>query len=329
MQCVVPSPKFTCYLEFGYIHRVRAKMHSTRQLFLSYLLLNFIDFFYHRVDFVSAGDEFGVGVSTSLDAIEPVENSASSKLSVVSGVSNSIIETVKNAITASCKYSKSPKPLTFYTALDEVCLLNRTKKSFEVTILNPVTVATMTGGSLGHDIYEFNNYQFYWHNAPCNATHHLEARVYYRNLKYDSFDVALDYPDGVVVVNFPIATNSDFPNSKFDHFSNVLQEKLKGPGCHAKIKSSFTYTWFVSFPHGSVYHTYRAKYTDTETGKIATVKVMDLPMDPRVNYISWEQFQSTFGSMTDLLEHVNNLKPEKGDNPPERSQGIHVMYLHA
>ncbi|XP_065208246.1 uncharacterized protein LOC135837042 [Planococcus citri] len=312
-------------------------MHSTRKFFLCYLLLNFIGFFYHRVDFVSAGDENKLplekniinDVSTSHDSTKPIENAESSTLSEVSGVSNFIIRTVKNAITSSCKFSKSAKPLTFYAALDEVCLLNRTSKSLEVTILNPVTVATMTGGSLGHDIYEFNNYQFYWHDAPCNATHHLEARVYYRNLKYDSFDEALDHPDGVVVVNFPIATNSDFPNWKFDQFSHVLQEELKGPECHAKIKSSFTYMWFTNFAHGGVYHTYRAKYTDTKTGKIATVKVMDLPMDPRVNYISWEQFQSTFGSMTDLLEHVNNLKPEKGDDPPERSQGIHVMYLHA
>lgn len=32
----------------------------------------------------------------------------------------------------------------------------------------------------------------------------MEAQVVYRNLKYDSFEKALDYPDGIAMVIFPV-----------------------------------------------------------------------------------------------------------------------------
>ncbi|XP_065208256.1 uncharacterized protein LOC135837047 [Planococcus citri] len=177
--------------------------------------------------------------SVFFKSIKPIEDEARSKRSLDGP--DIYAKSIRTAIEVS-SHVKCPKPLTFFTALDETALVNQTARSLDVRLINPVTVATMTGGIFGNNLYELHRYQFFWQKCSCNTTHNLDARVYYFNLKYESYEKALDYSDGVVIINLPIATNRDFPNPRFDPFSKVIQSKIKEPGCWTKVRSAFTYS---------------------------------------------------------------------------------------
>ncbi|XP_065208273.1 uncharacterized protein LOC135837061 isoform X2 [Planococcus citri] len=240
---------------------------------------------------------------------------------------------IRAAIEKTSKILGSWKPLTIFTPLKESCLANLTSQSLDVKILTPETVSTMTGGIFGKDVYEFYKFSLYWKIIKsCNTTS-LESRVYYVNLKYGSFQEASRHEDGVVVMNFPVDTYGDFDNPVFAAFSALIQHKLKRPGDCTNVLSASTYTWYVTFPYGSIYNTYKADFIDDETGKKYTATVINLPLDPRVNYISKQQFAATFGN----LKGVNDVEDEgtllqdtsNAKTPIERHQGVCVLNLPA
>lgn len=120
-----------------------------------------------------------------IESIKPIENFARYG-------SDFYAKSIKTAIKTTSKILKGFRPLTVYTALDETFLINQTARSREnlldiynwhifdnpcyeiqitvdVTVVNPVTVATITGAILGDDVYEFHTYQFVWQNRLCNT----------------------------------------------------------------------------------------------------------------------------------------------------------------
>ncbi|XP_065208250.1 uncharacterized protein LOC135837043 isoform X4 [Planococcus citri] len=187
-------------------------MHPTRKIFVFLLLIYLNGFGFFQSSLVSAGPVFDL-----------------------------YAESVRKLIEATTLV-KVPKPLTFFTAAAETALVNLTKHSIDLKLISPVTVATMTGGIFGHDLYELYKYQLFWNKDTCNITHNLDAAVYYFNLKYGSYEKALEHPGGVVVITIPIATTGDFPNPTFDVFAKIIQANIHWPGSWTKAPSVATYT---------------------------------------------------------------------------------------
>lgn len=68
-----------------------------------------------------------------------------------------------------------------------------------------------------------------------------------------------------------------------------MKKNINVPGDSAIINSGLTYTWYVNFSYGSIYHTTTGEFVDEEFGKNYTAVVINLPLDQRENYISKEQ----------------------------------------
>ncbi|XP_065208271.1 uncharacterized protein LOC135837060 isoform X2 [Planococcus citri] len=240
---------------------------------------------------------------------------------------------IKLAIEKTSKLLGSWKPLTIVTPLQESCLANLTSQSLDVTVLTPETVSSMSGGIFGRDFYEFHKVSLHWKSiTSCNTTS-LESRVYYYNQKYGSFYNALCHEDGIVIIIFPIDTYGDFDNPGFDAFSGIIQHKLRRPGDYTKVFSALTYIWYVSLPYGSIYTTFKADLNDDHTGKTYTATVINLPLDPRINYMSKRQFAASFGSVKGvndvetegtLLQDTSNAKSQI-----ERHKGVCILNLPA
>ncbi|XP_065208262.1 uncharacterized protein LOC135837052 [Planococcus citri] len=285
-------------------------MYSMRKILLCFLLFNTYGLFFCGENFVFAFEElFSPG------------------LAVRSGI--------KTAIKASSQLLGSWKPLTIFTAMDETSLVNLTSKSLDMRILTPKTVATITGGVFGKDNYEFHKYSMFWKIGSCDSCNEtsLGSRVYFFNLKYHTFEKALDHDDGVIVLNFPIATNGDFPNPLFHGLSKVIGNTLKRPGDCSKVHCAFTYRWYVNFPLDSVYTSYKADFDDEEFGKKFCARVINLPADPHLNYVSKEQFKQTFGKLKDISQEAvsDEFIQDAGlaRTPVERHAGICILNLPA
>lgn len=66
----------------------------------------------------------------AMKIIKPIEDeSIRVKSSIAKDASSWFVKSVKTAIEATSKYCKFQKPLTFFTALDETCMVNQTGKS--------------------------------------------------------------------------------------------------------------------------------------------------------------------------------------------------------
>ncbi|XP_065208258.1 uncharacterized protein LOC135837049 [Planococcus citri] len=282
-------------------------MYLMRKILLCFLLFNIDDLFFFRENLVFA-----------------FENPLMPGLAIRTGI--------KTAIKASSHVLGSWKPLTLITPLEETCLVNLTSQSLDARIITPKTVSTVTGGVFGKDNYEFHKYSCFWNIGSCNETN-MECRVYFFNLKYNSFRNALDHNDGIMVMNFPVATDGEFPNPLFHGFSKVIGKKLKRPGDCSKVHSAFTYRWYVNFPLESVYTSYRADFNDEEFGKKFCAVVVNLPMNRRLNYISKEQFKYTFGKIRGISQQavsdgfIQNAGLAK--TPIERHEGICVLNIPA
>ncbi|XP_065208251.1 uncharacterized protein LOC135837044 [Planococcus citri] len=137
----------------------------------------------------------------------------------------------------------------------------------------------------------------------------------------------------MVVVNFPVATHGDLPNPKFESFSKLLRTKIKQKGDYTKVNCGFTFSWFLIFPYGSIYHAYRKEFYDEGAEKTYNALIIDLPLDQRISYISNEQFKNSFGKIegiSDSDESSNN--GFLGGTPEiwsERHKGICVVNLPA
>ncbi|XP_065208264.1 uncharacterized protein LOC135837055 [Planococcus citri] len=280
-------------------------MYSIRKILLCFLLFNIDGLFFSRENFVFAFEELftpGLAVRTG----------------------------IKTAIKASSELLGSWRPLTFFNALDETSLVNLTSTSLDMRILTPKTVATITGGVFGKDNYEYHKYSMFWKIGPWNETS-LRSRVYFFNLKYITFEKALDHDDGVIVLNFPIATDGDFPNPLFHGLSKLIGSKLIRPGDCSKVLCALTYRWFVNFLLDSVYTSYIADFNDEEFGKKFCARVINLPANPHLNYISKEQFKQTFGKLKDISQKAANEEFIRDGGvartPMERHAGICVLNL--
>ncbi|XP_065208268.1 uncharacterized protein LOC135837057 [Planococcus citri] len=282
-------------------------MYSMRKILLCFLLFNIDGLFFPRENFVLAFE----------DLFAP-------SLAVRTGI--------KSIIKASSQLLGSWKPLTIFTSMDETSLVNLTSKSFDMRVITPKTVATITGGVFGKDNYEFHKYSMFWKIGSCNETS-LRARVYYFNLKYNSFEKALDHDDGIMVLNVPIATDGDFPNPLFHGLSKVIRKKMKQPGDYSKVHCALTYRWFANFRPESVYTSYRADFNDEEFGKKFCARVINLPADPHLNYVSKAQFKQTFGKLKDISQEAvsDEFIRDAGvaRTPVERHAGICVLNLPA
>ncbi|XP_065208248.1 uncharacterized protein LOC135837043 isoform X2 [Planococcus citri] len=279
-------------------------MHPTRKIFVFLLLIYLNGFGFFQSSLVSAFDH-----SLVPEVEKHLENVIdTTKVSVAKHFINTAF--------------KSFKPLTVSTTLDDTCLLNQTKTSLDVSIVDLINFVKVSGGVLGLDSFKFYKFSLIWKSAPCNATHNLESQVFIFNSKYGSFERAMDVPGAAVVMKFPIGTNSDFSNPKFDYLGKVIENKIKKPGDWTKIQSKFTYTWFVNFPYGSIYHSYTAKLIDVDSGKKYIATVIELPMDPRVNYISQDQFK-----ILGKILSPNSMLEEIPLTHRETHKGICVLYL--
>ncbi|XP_065208257.1 uncharacterized protein LOC135837048 [Planococcus citri] len=282
-------------------------MYLTRKILLWFSLFNIDGLFFSRENLVFA-----------------FENPLAPGLSVRTGI--------KTAIKASSHVLGSWKPLTVFTPLEETILANLTSQSLDFRMVTPKTVGTVTGGVFGKDNYEVVKASCFWNTGSCNETG-VECRVYFFNLKYNSYEKALDYDDGIVVMNFPVATEGDFPNPLFHGLSKLFAKKLKRPGDCSKVHSAFTYRWYLNFPLKSVYTSFKADFNDEEFGKKFCAVVVNMPVNRRLNYISKEQFKSTFGKMNGISQEAvsGEFIQDAGvaKTPVERHEGICVLNIPA
>ncbi|XP_065208260.1 uncharacterized protein LOC135837050 isoform X2 [Planococcus citri] len=197
------------------MHSILSTMYLTRKILLCFWLFNIDGTFFSRENLVYA-----------------FENPLTPGLAIRNGI--------KTAIIASSHILGSWRPLTVFAPLEETCLVNLTSQSLDMRMVTTKTVGTVTGGVLGKNNYEVVKVSCFWNTGSFNKTS-MECRVYFFNLKYNSFKNALDHEDGIMVMNYPVVTDGEFPNPFFHGFSKLIGKKLKRPGDCSKVHSASTY----------------------------------------------------------------------------------------
>ncbi|XP_065208261.1 uncharacterized protein LOC135837050 isoform X3 [Planococcus citri] len=179
------------------MHSILSTMYLTRKILLCFWLFNIDGTFFSRENLVYA-----------------FENPLTPGLAIRNGI--------KTAIIASSHILGSWRPLTVFAPLEETCLVNLTSQSLDMRMVTTKTVGTVTGGVLGKNNYEVVKVSCFWNTGSFNKTS-MECRVYFFNLKYNSFKNALDHEDGIMVMNYPVVT--DF-KCTFGKIRGISQEAV-------------------------------------------------------------------------------------------------------
>ncbi|XP_065223760.1 uncharacterized protein LOC135847947 [Planococcus citri] len=206
-------------------------------------------------------------------------------------------------------------------------MLKQTGKSVEV-ISPSTTNGTVTGGVFGDDLYKF--YKFLFNFQICGNNVTFEIRDFFYNTLYNSFENSLNYENGIIQVFINVDVSGKKNNPLFNKFMPALK-KVKEPGDSIQVDSEKSFAWFKNFPTGAVYTFFRSSLFNVDDGKTySCATTVDLPKEKKLNYMSREQFDETFGEMVDENgKKLNNLIPPK-DEPTssvKQAKGIKVTSI--
>ncbi|XP_065223990.1 carbonic anhydrase 3-like [Planococcus citri] len=232
-----------------------------------------------------------------------------------------------NIESSKVKSASTTTPVTLHNALFGFLNFTNNGKTLITYTNQLLDPSSITGSVLCNEItllYKIHTIILYINQNPNGRSAHsvdgkglpLELWVIYYKKSYGSLEKALKFPDGIIVLAFPVGVRKT-PRTKFIPFQVFLSSGiLNKPRSSSELFGLIGYVWFdnISIFGESRYYSYIGSYLDPETKKqsqSAKVILCDPEQAPMLSYEQFALFKNILGSDGKPINFTLPIYPQK------------------